>query len=204
LARAVPLFDDLGDLPGQAYSLNHLGFLQQLTGDYPAATASHQQALALFADLGSRLGQAEALNRLGELATRTTNTPQARDQHTRALAIARDISVAPEEARALEGIGNSHLHDGHLTEAAKYLRQALAIYQRTGAPAARRVQEILHQHGLTSATTEPAASSSEGNRPRTPSHPKKPSRDKSPAGSTAEQPDLRGLPSAGTKHREDA
>ena len=41
--------------------------MQQLTGDYPAAAASHQQALELFRDLGERLGQAEALNSLGEL-----------------------------------------------------------------------------------------------------------------------------------------
>jgi hypothetical protein len=35
----------VGDQPGQAEALNELGFLQVLTGDYPAAAASHQQAL---------------------------------------------------------------------------------------------------------------------------------------------------------------
>jgi hypothetical protein len=30
-----------------AYPLNELGLVQQLTGDYPAAAASHQQALTL-------------------------------------------------------------------------------------------------------------------------------------------------------------
>ena len=177
--------------------------MQQQTGDYPAAAASHQQALELFGDLGNRLGQAEALNRLGELALRTSATGQARDQHTQALAIARDIGAAPEEARALEGIGNSHLQDGNPGQAAAHLRQALTIYQRIGAPAAQRVQQTLQKHGLTSTTTEPAASNSEGNRLRTPSHRKKPSRDKSSAGS-AEQPDLRGHPSAGAKQRERA
>jgi tetratricopeptide (TPR) repeat protein len=202
--QALALFRELGDRLGQAYALNDLGLVQQQTGDYPAAAASHQQALELFTDLGNRLGQAEALNRLGELSLRTSATAQARDQHTRAQAIAHDIGAAPEEARALEGIGKSHLHDGNLTQAAKYLRQALAIYQRTGAPAVQRVQETLHEHGLTFTTAEPAASSSEGNRPRTPSHRKKPSRDKSSAGSAAEQPDLRGHPSAGAKQRERA
>jgi len=135
------------------------------------------------------LGQAEALNHLGELATRTAGTPQARQHHTQALAIARGISASPE-AHAQEGLGHSHLQDGNPGQAAAHLLQALAIYQRIGAPAARRVQETLHQHGLTP-TTEPAAPSSEGNQPRAPSHPNKPSRDKSPAGSAAEQPDLR-------------
>ena len=62
---------------GQAYALNDLGLVQQETGDYPAAAASHQQALALFEDLGNLLGQAEALNRLGELSLRMAATGQS-------------------------------------------------------------------------------------------------------------------------------
>ena len=57
--------------------------MQQLTGDYPAAAASHQQALELFRDLGDRHGQAEALNSLGELSSRTADSQQARDHHAR-------------------------------------------------------------------------------------------------------------------------
>jgi tetratricopeptide (TPR) repeat protein len=188
LRQALRIFRDLGDRPYQAWGLNDLGVVQQLTGDYPAAAASHQQALEIFRDLGNRLGQAEALNRLGELSTRTSATRQARDQHTRALAIARDIGAAPEEARALEGLGNSYLHDGNPGQVVGYLRQALAIYQRIGAPAAQRVQETLHMHGPTSTTSEPqpVAPSGEGHRQRTQSHPRKPSRNESSAGSTAE------------------
>ena len=125
-----------------------LGLVYQQTGDYPAAAASHQHALALFRDLGNLLGQAEALNRLGELSLRTSAAGQARDQHSQALAIARDISAAPEEARALEGIGNSHLREGNPSQAAGYLQQALTIYQRLGAPGAKRVQETLRSPRL--------------------------------------------------------
>jgi tetratricopeptide (TPR) repeat protein len=141
--------------------------VQQLTGDYPAAAASHQHALELCRDLGEPLGQAEALNRLGELSLRTSAADQARDQHIRALAIARDLGAAPEEARALEGLGNSHLYDGDPGQAAEYLRQAFAIYQRVGAPAAQRVQETLHRHRLPSATPDPPASGSQQPRPPT-------------------------------------
>jgi DNA-binding SARP family transcriptional activator/tetratricopeptide (TPR) repeat protein len=202
--QALTLFADLGDLLGQARALNDLGLAQQETGDCPAAAASHQQALTLFTELGNLLGQAEALNGLGELATRTANTARARDQHTKALAIAHAISAAPEEARAQEGLGHSHLQDGNSGQAAAHLLQALATYQRIGAPAAQRVKETLHQHGLTFTATEPAASSSEGDRPRAPSHPKKPSRDKSSAGSAAEQTDLLVHPPTGTKQHERA
>ena len=37
-----------------AYALNELGLVQQLTGDYPAAAASHQQALELCRDPGDQ------------------------------------------------------------------------------------------------------------------------------------------------------
>ena len=168
--QALALFDDLGNLLGQAYACNDLGLLQQDTGDYAAAANNHQQALALFDDLGNLLGQAEALNRLGELSLRTSAPGQARDQHTRALAIARDISAAPEEARALEGIANTYLREGNSGQATADLLQALTIYQRLGAPAARRVQQTLEDHGLTSTPPQPgpAAPGSEGHQPRSP------------------------------------
>jgi len=144
--------------------------VQQETGDYPAAAASHQRALALFADLGNLLGQAEALNRLGELSLRTSATGRARDQYSRGLAIARDISAAPEEARALEGIGHSHLREGHPDQAAAQLLQALTIYQRMGVPAARRVRQALQDHGLPSTPPQPRtpAPGSEGHQPHPP------------------------------------
>ena len=56
---------------------------------------------------------------------------------------ARDIRAAPEEARALEGIGNSHLREGNPAQADAYLRQALTISRRIGAPGAQRIEETL-------------------------------------------------------------
>ena len=167
--QALKLFRDLGDPFGQAFTLNDLGVVQQETGDHPAAAASHQQALELFRDVGNRLGQAEALNRLGELSSRTSATQQAREHHTQALAIARDMGVPLEEARALEGIGHAHLHDGNPRQAAAYLRQALTIYQRIGTPSAKRVQETLDHHGLSSISAEPkkTAPSNDVHQPRT-------------------------------------
>jgi hypothetical protein len=87
------------------------------------------------------------LNSLGELSSRTSATEEARDHHGQALAIARDLGAPREEARALEGIGQSLLPDSP-AEAATWLRDALAIYRRIGAPGARRVLDTLSDHGL--------------------------------------------------------
>jgi len=96
---------------------------------------------------GDRYGQADVLNSLGELASRTSATSQAREYHSQALAIARHIGAPLEEARALEGTGRSHLQDACRDEGIAFLRQALAIYQRIGAPAARRVCDALASQG---------------------------------------------------------
>jgi len=62
------------------------------------------------------------------------------------------------------------LQDGNTGQAAAHLRQALAIYQRIGAPAARRVQKTIQYHKLTTTTPEPqpAAPSSKGHQPDAP------------------------------------
>lgn len=128
--------------------LNQLGLVQQLTGDYPAAAANHQQALSLYRDLGQRHEQAEVFNNLGEMSSRCAASQQAYHYYNQALTLARQVGAPLEEARALDGIGHSYLHDGHTREGTAHMRQALTIYHRIGAPAAQRVQDTLRQHGL--------------------------------------------------------
>ena len=65
--------------------------MQRLTGDYPAAAASQQQALELFRDLGDRLGQASALNELGIVQQLTGDYPAAAASHQQALELFRDL-----------------------------------------------------------------------------------------------------------------
>jgi hypothetical protein len=57
LERALELFRELGDRHFQAWALNHLGAVAQLSGDYAGASANHMQALELFRDLGAQLGE---------------------------------------------------------------------------------------------------------------------------------------------------
>jgi hypothetical protein len=105
------------------------------------------EAMELFRDLGDRHGLAKALNSLGELSMRTSAAQEARSHHAEALAIARELDTPAEQARALEGIGRSLVHRDP-AEAAAHLRQALEIYQKIGAPGARRVQDTLDSQGL--------------------------------------------------------
>jgi hypothetical protein len=131
------------------------GFLAT-RGYFDQGLVLHQAALADVGRAGDRAGQAETLNCLGELASRTADGRQARDQHGQALAIARELGTPLEEARALQGTGRSHLQEGHASEGTACLRQALAIYQRIGSPAARGVQQTLHDHHTRQDSPTPA------------------------------------------------
>jgi hypothetical protein len=84
---------EIGDPVAQGEVRDGLGLVQQLTGDYQAAAASHQQALQLMREAGGPYGQARVLNSLGELASRTMATGQAREHHSQALTIARKIGA---------------------------------------------------------------------------------------------------------------
>ncbi len=103
-----------------------------------------------------------ALNSLGELACRTGHRDQARHHHSAALAIAREIAVPLGEAHALEGLGQACLPDGNTDEGLTYLRQALDIYQRTGAPDAQRVQAQLREGKLARSGSRPAQTGGSG------------------------------------------
>ena len=59
------------------------------------------------------------------------------------------------------------LQDGNPGDGAAQLRQALAIYQRIGAPAARHVRETLRHHGISTARTP----GGEGPQPAAPAAP---------------------------------
>ncbi len=73
-----------------------------------------------------------------------------------------------EEARALEGIGHCLLRDGNPGDAAAHWQQALTIYQRIGAPDARRIRETLRQHDITTAPPPPRGQSRQPGAPTAP------------------------------------
>jgi tetratricopeptide (TPR) repeat protein/transcriptional regulator with XRE-family HTH domain len=166
--QALGMYRDLGDRHGQANAINNLGWVQSRTGDYPAAAASLTEALGMYRDIGDRDGQAAVLNNLGDLLSQSGDSQQAGDYHARALAIAREISAPLEEAGALEGIGHCLLRDGNPGDAAAHWQQALTIYQRIGAPDARRIQETLRQHGITTAPPPPSGKSRQPGAPTAP------------------------------------
>jgi tetratricopeptide (TPR) repeat protein/transcriptional regulator with XRE-family HTH domain len=121
-----------GDRPGQAGTLDELGLLRQLTGDYPAATAALAQAAALYRDLGDRSGQAYALNHLGLVQQDTGAYPAAAASHRQALALGRAAGDPLAEAVSLTDLGMVQQLTGEYEPAAAGYEQALALFRSVG------------------------------------------------------------------------
>jgi len=104
-----------------------------MTGDYPAATQVHEQALDIYRDLGDRGGEVTALNERGTLHRVSADLARAEWCHRRALELARAIASSWDEAHSLAGLGHCTLAAGQTTRAEALLQQALQIFQRIGA-----------------------------------------------------------------------
>jgi tetratricopeptide (TPR) repeat protein/transcriptional regulator with XRE-family HTH domain len=118
-----------GDRPGQAGTLDELGLLQQLLGDYPAATATLAQAAELYGDLGDQTGQAHALNHLGLVHQDTGDYRAASASHQQALALARAAGDPLAEAVSLTDLGQVQQLTGDYPAAVASHRQALAMFR---------------------------------------------------------------------------
>jgi tetratricopeptide (TPR) repeat protein/transcriptional regulator with XRE-family HTH domain len=129
LARALGLYRDLRDAPGQADALKEMGSVYSLTGDYPAAAASHLQALAVARDLGDQLGQAAILWGLGKVQRLTGDYTAAVASLQRALTLYGDLGHRRGQADAIYGLGMVQQEIGDYTAAAASQQLALALFR---------------------------------------------------------------------------
>jgi tetratricopeptide (TPR) repeat protein/transcriptional regulator with XRE-family HTH domain len=123
---------EAGDLPGQAGVLDELGLLQQLTSDYPAATATLAEAIGLFRDLGDLPGQVYALNHLGLVQVDVADYPAAAASHRQALGLARDAGDQLAEAVSLIDLGMVQQMTGDYPAASACYEQALPLARSVG------------------------------------------------------------------------
>ncbi len=124
----------IGDGQGQACALTQLGSVQELTGDYPAATASLTRALQLFGDLGDRRGQACALNHLGVVQQLTGDYPAATASLTRALELFGDLGDRHGQAGTSINLGELLFLSSAHREARGHFAQALSMARDINTP----------------------------------------------------------------------
>ena len=112
-------------------AIDNRGWMQRLSGDYPAAAASCKQALELFRDLGHRYGQANAIGNLGVVQSRTGDYPAAAASLTQALGMFRDLGDREAQAEVLNDLGDLLSRSGDGQQARDHHTRALAIAARS-------------------------------------------------------------------------
>jgi tetratricopeptide (TPR) repeat protein/DNA-binding XRE family transcriptional regulator len=143
---------DDGDGLAEAAALTDLAEIQQLSGDYPQAVDSLNQALKLFRGLDNRPGQAGALNELGVVLLGLADHPGAIASHSEALRLYRELGNLAGEASALNELGLVQRATGDYRGAAVNHELALRLYRELGnrfgeASALNRYAQMLRSTG---------------------------------------------------------
>ena len=119
-----------GDRPGQANALLEAGVILWLTGDYPGAAGTLEEALGIFRDLGDQLGQANALAYLGTVRWLTAEFRGAASALEEALGISHRLDDQLGQASTLNDLGTVRWLTGDYLGAASALEEALGISRR--------------------------------------------------------------------------
>jgi tetratricopeptide (TPR) repeat protein len=118
-----------GDKAGQAGALDELGLLQQLDGDYQAATRTLTEAAGLFRGLGDLSGEAYALNHLGLVQHETGQFQEAAANHLHALALAGEAGDPLAEAVSRTDFGMGQQLTGDYAGAIASYEQAIPLFR---------------------------------------------------------------------------
>ena len=133
LEGALDTREDLigADSPEIASSLNHLGEVLGLRGDFADAQSLFEQALTVLenAGQGEALEAAFSLNSIGEMLAAQGEFDTAEPHFIKALDVRRKLLPAyhPEIAESLQALGINYYETGEAELAVTYLRDAVAM-----------------------------------------------------------------------------
>ncbi|WP_420628742.1 AfsR/SARP family transcriptional regulator [Candidatus Leptofilum sp.] len=107
-----------------------LGELHLLKGEYEAAMAAYETAVAYFTDTGNTARQAQLSNLLGHLEYLQGNFDLALAQHQQALVLSRELGNIVQQAKVLLDMGNIYTAQSDANQALDHFQQALDINQK--------------------------------------------------------------------------
>lgn len=131
LEQALALFQDVGDVPGQARTLTNLGMAEERLG-LPSAIERQKQALTLFQELGDEVNEARSLLNIGLTEERVGQLDTAVEQYSRALATFRQVGDRHGIAAAARDLGSIEVKLGRYDAAEENLAEALAGFRYLG------------------------------------------------------------------------
>lgn len=143
LVQALAISRDTGFKRGEGAALTESAVVRDRLGRTEAADADLVAARELHLRYGHRYGLAEVAAAEGAIEARRGHHEAARNSYGSAGELAREIGASLLEAQAWRGGGLALVAMGERGEGARWLREALALYERTGTPEARQVRDAL-------------------------------------------------------------
>lgn len=132
LEAALALFEDARDDRGIASTVDDLGKLHWLRGDYPKALASTQKALALRRKIGDRRSIGLSLNNLGLVYQDSGQFKLALDAFEQALRIRREIGDLVGVSTSLNNLGTVAQDQRDDARALELFLEAYEVAKETG------------------------------------------------------------------------
>lgn len=130
--QALAIRQEIGDVPGQAWSLTALSQVVITYGDWETATANLELALRLHHEVGDQQGEAVTLIHLSCLLRKQHRADKAIDRSQEALKLARAIGDRHCEGLALHQLGDAYLATEHVNDSLNCLRQAIEVRRAAG------------------------------------------------------------------------
>jgi tetratricopeptide (TPR) repeat protein len=133
MARALLLFQQLGDKAEQAWVSNQLGISYARLGKVDKAIMTFKQGLELVREIGAR-ETAVILSNLGEAYQVLYDMQQAFIYHQEAVAIYDSVNLPSGSADLYRNLGVDLYYLGQVEEGMKYLKRALQLGEHVGRP----------------------------------------------------------------------
>jgi predicted ATPase len=132
LDRSLPLYREVGDLPGIAFATGMLGRLAILRGDYAAAETLLEESQSHYRELGDNWFLAIMLNFRGMIPLSQSDRTQAAHLFGEALRVSRIVGNTLPLLLSLYNLALSKRAEGKLTEATALIEEGLVLSDKAG------------------------------------------------------------------------
>jgi predicted ATPase/class 3 adenylate cyclase len=129
---ALPLYEVLEDLAGQANVLNNLGIDAYYEGDWKSALALYERSRAVQDQTGNVIFVADTVNNIAEILSDQGRLEEAERLFQSSLETYRSTGYAMGEAFAISNLGRLAARAGRSEDALELLREALARHRAIG------------------------------------------------------------------------
>jgi serine phosphatase RsbU (regulator of sigma subunit) len=130
--ECLAIYDDLKDTIGIANTLDNIGAVYKIQGNYMTAINYHTQSLVIREKVNHRIGISSSLSNIAALQKELGEYDKALANFERALQITKEENYQPGVSSALNNIGAIYLDLGEYDKAIEVQQQSLVIKQALG------------------------------------------------------------------------